>query len=712
MSVCLASIGNNVYAFVGSQNAIHAHQIDKVTTDFNEARPAYNISVPGLEISSTSLNLCAIADSKLFILGGFGKGPGIMTLSLNVYSTPNNNFGPTYTPITTNDSSFLIDTASFTVFVGEATYCAIFSSSSKVSKVCFDPGQAFPIQLGNEGSIAPGSVLGTRVSTPGLEDVRTLYDLTENEIKIYGLNTTATVINTSPALNVTGLVNGIGQLYPISINPPTEFSALLTIGSTLYFVGHNTGHNNGESTGESTGQDTEKGTPRGADLANGDQNPTTENDKNIPITELKLSLPDKTMQYTYIYANKNVFFAGATGGGSFSLDSLLDSASASPSTLAGPSSTDTQPADASSAPSPNNNAGAIAGGVVGGVVVLAIIGALFFCYKRRKRHQARAYSLSADKEKLSLNDASHKEDPLDNATHYDTIILPAQELQALDPLASSSASVFGGAYSIPDGEKAVLVSPSSMLVQNYAARPIHRNEEVFTLHYFGPGSRTPFLRNVAVTRAISQSNAVVRTVEAFQTQKPIKSKAGLYQYLWITSPATLPTQSLEYLLQSPGLFDVSDIAFRAWSTLTLLEAVRDLHGAGYVHLDLRPIHFYYPDPDQVDRWKLAGFECAVKPNTEIDRLGPNAYQAPELSNPHAKADPSADIWSLGWVIFYLLTGEGPIPDENAAIERVDQIDGTYGTLLGHMLLRDPEKRYTALQLAEYWKEAQNMEDDT
>jgi len=130
----------------------------------------------------------------------------------------------------------------------------------------------------------------------------------------------------------------------------------------------------------------------------------------------------------------------------------------------------------------------------------------------------------------------------------------------------------------------------------------------------------------------------------------------------------------------------------------ICEGLEYAHGEGVVHRDIKPENILL---DQKGRVKIADFGLSklLEPSpqavqlTQADHvLGTMHYMSPEqFENPHA-VDHRADIYSLGVVLYEMLTGELPLgrfelPSKKAAVDaRLDE-------LVLHTLERNPERRF-------------------
>ncbi|MGX6738963.1 protein kinase domain-containing protein [Streptomyces peucetius] len=94
-------------------------------------------------------------------------------------------------------------------------------------------------------------------------------------------------------------------------------------------------------------------------------------------------------------------------------------------------------------------------------------------------------------------------------------------------------------------------------------------------------------------------------------------------------------------------------------------ALAGAHGLGYLHRDIKPANILYLD----GRWVLGDWGIVRRPRGQTTTpgrtgrvIGTAEYGAPELAvDPH-NATPASDIYSLGRVIGWLLTGSEPQPN--------------------------------------------------
>jgi serine/threonine-protein kinase len=177
----------------------------------------------------------------------------------------------------------------------------------------------------------------------------------------------------------------------------------------------------------------------------------------------------------------------------------------------------------------------------------------------------------------------------------------------------------------------------------------------------GPRALERFEREVRLTATLSHPN----TVEIYDYGR---SEDGTYYYV------------MEYL---PGL-SLSDLVERygplpAARTVYLLRqvcrALREAHSAGLIHRDIKPSNIFAARRGGMDDVaKLLDFGL-VRPaatdhsphlSEEGQILGTPQFMSPEQATGGRELDERSDIYSLGAVAYYLLTGRPPF-DEGGAI---------------------------------------------
>ncbi|WP_253953805.1 Stk1 family PASTA domain-containing Ser/Thr kinase [Schaalia sp. 19OD2882] len=101
-------------------------------------------------------------------------------------------------------------------------------------------------------------------------------------------------------------------------------------------------------------------------------------------------------------------------------------------------------------------------------------------------------------------------------------------------------------------------------------------------------------------------------------------------------------------------------------TTEVLEALRAAHRVGVIHRDIKPENVLVPQdpPVRVTDFGLARAASEVSMSTTGSMLGTVAYVAPEIVTT-GRADARTDIYSVGVMLFEMLTGQVPWFGENA-----------------------------------------------
>jgi serine/threonine protein kinase len=165
----------------------------------------------------------------------------------------------------------------------------------------------------------------------------------------------------------------------------------------------------------------------------------------------------------------------------------------------------------------------------------------------------------------------------------------------------------------------------------------------------------------------------------------------------------------------------------------LAKGVAASHHVGVVHRDLKPSNVMAVGGESLDEVKITDFGIAKMAEEELAEaieggndsitasqtaIGALPYMAPEMIESMKDAGPSADIWSLGALVFELLTGERPFGSGLKAVPAIvaaklpalpklvttkaqfRPVAEEIYNLISHCLQRDPASRPTADELVD------------
>ena len=142
----------------------------------------------------------------------------------------------------------------------------------------------------------------------------------------------------------------------------------------------------------------------------------------------------------------------------------------------------------------------------------------------------------------------------------------------------------------------------------------------------------------------------------------------VYELGWLESgPAAIVMErlngdTLQQRLEQGGAMDAStSIAILR----PVLDALTEVHGRAFVHRDLKPANIMLTGPRHAPVPKVLDFGIGKdladgEPLTATGKfVGTPAYLAPEQMKPHAVVDARADLYTIGVLLFQMLTGRLP-----------------------------------------------------
>jgi len=207
----------------------------------------------------------------------------------------------------------------------------------------------------------------------------------------------------------------------------------------------------------------------------------------------------------------------------------------------------------------------------------------------------------------------------------------------------------------------------------------------------------PLKREIKIMKKIDHPN-IIKLFEVFADDEKFYMVMEL-----------IPGKELFQMVESQGAFSEKHASkiFRQ-----VVCSVAYLHGQGIAHRDLKPENILIQGEGEKQIVKLAdfGFAKYFKEDQMKTALGSPGYAAPELFIEDSYNE-SVDMWSLGVILFVLLSGNPPFYGDTikeltdkiiaADFDFNDQIWESISeaakSLVCHLLVKDPAKRYTAKQ---------------
>jgi len=160
----------------------------------------------------------------------------------------------------------------------------------------------------------------------------------------------------------------------------------------------------------------------------------------------------------------------------------------------------------------------------------------------------------------------------------------------------------------------------------------------------------------------------------------------------------------------------------------VVSAVQYLHEHGIAHRDLKPENLLSAGEGEKEIVKIADFGFSKSFAEEGEKLqtscGSPGYVAPEILTAECY-DKSVDMWSVGVIIYILLSGYPPFYADSAPalFKKImdvkydfddsvwDDISDSAKDLIRNLLVKDPAKRFTAVQcLAHPWVRGSGAND--
>jgi serine/threonine protein kinase len=169
--------------------------------------------------------------------------------------------------------------------------------------------------------------------------------------------------------------------------------------------------------------------------------------------------------------------------------------------------------------------------------------------------------------------------------------------------------------------------------------------------------------------------------------------------------------------------EVAEISFKCVRALAFAQTL------GLTHRDIKPGNILHNDGTEI---KIADFGASinkVSDRTVITNVGSPAYMAPELVTGAAQASHLTDIYALGVVMYFMLTGRLPFSGANTLsviyqivntdpeppVTHRKEISPELNTVVMKAMAKDPAQRFATWDefgaaLAEIWKKEHKTEE--
>src|SRR6266567_6209537 len=181
---------------------------------------------------------------------------------------------------------------------------------------------------------------------------------------------------------------------------------------------------------------------------------------------------------------------------------------------------------------------------------------------------------------------------------------------------------------------------------------------------------------------------------------------GAYDGTYYIAMEYLPGRSLKQLIRDEAPLDpvrAIDI------TLQILKAARFAHRRGIIHRDLKPHNVIIDDADQAKVTDFGIARAGASDMTETGSImGTAQYLSPEQAQGHA-VSAASDLYSIGVVLYELLTGVVPFEGETAVAIAFKQVSAvprppsdlnpalppSLDAVVLRALAQDPAERYAS-----------------
>lgn len=238
-------------------------------------------------------------------------------------------------------------------------------------------------------------------------------------------------------------------------------------------------------------------------------------------------------------------------------------------------------------------------------------------------------------------------------------------------------------------------------------------------------------RRLVALKLLRSDSASPRQLERFEQEAQLLGRlshpgiAAVYEAGWTeTETGKRPFFAMEYV-EGRELLEFAnehrlDLPTRLRLACQVAEAAHYAHERGIVHRDLKPSNVLVDvrgEPKVLDFGVARALGSDSHATQTGQLVGTLSHMSPEQASGGGEVDRRSDVYSLGVILYELLTGRPPVPTEglalHEAVRRVREEDpiaagavrkelkGDLETILGKALAKEPGRRYaSAAELAE------------
>jgi serine/threonine protein phosphatase PrpC len=200
-----------------------------------------------------------------------------------------------------------------------------------------------------------------------------------------------------------------------------------------------------------------------------------------------------------------------------------------------------------------------------------------------------------------------------------------------------------------------------------------------------------------VSPIVPTVNAGTQVPGSLEEAAPAFQRFGLFKPIEHSIEGDAVYIVLEHISgQAVAHFDQTDEKVARAIGLQLCDLAEQFHRHGWVYNGFEPYGIVLDKDRNV---RLIGFDRARQAGTAVEDapIYPSrGFTAPELFAHDAVYDVRSDVYSIGAMLQFLLTGESPSPNEGAALYPLATVFPNFERLLARALAEDPVDRFQSI----------------